>query len=101
MTKSTVYKKPLTIALLAAAAIFSASSVLACGGEASGKHIGSMIKVNTTKSTFTIRDAETNSPITFNADEDIMAEVKDVRGRIMVNYEENDEGALTAVGVTF
>ena len=94
-------RKLVSIALFTAVTVFSASSVLACGGDASGKHMGSMLKVNASKSTFTIRDAETASPITFNADADIMAEVKSANGRIMVNYEENDEGALTAVGVTF
>ena len=94
-------KKTLSIALLASAALFSASAVFACGGEASGKHMGSMMNVNASKSTFTIRDAETSSPITFNADADIMKEVQGASGRIMVNYEENDEGALKAVGVTF
>ena len=93
--------KKLSIALIAAAALFSSSAVFACGGEASGKHIGSMMKVNAANSTFTIRDAETSSPITFNAGSDIMTELKGVNGRIMVNYEENDEGGLTAVGVTF
>jgi len=93
--------KKLSIALVAVAAIFTSSALFACGGEASGKHMGSMMKVNTAKSTFTIRDAETGSPITFNADDEIMAEVKGENGRIMVNYEENDEGALVAVGVTF
>ncbi len=99
--KAAKTKKILSITILALAAIFSANSVLACGGEASGKHIGSIMKVNASKSTFTIRDAETRSPITFNADDDIMAEVQGVSGRIMVNYEENDEGALMAIGVTF
>jgi len=95
------FNHKLAIAVLASAAIMSSSAVFACGGEASGKHIGAMLKVNSAKSTFTIRDAETSSPITFNADADIMKEVKSVSGRIMVNYEENDEGALTAIGVTF
>ena len=96
-----IINKKLKLAVVAAAALFASSAVFACGGEASGKHIGSMMQVNASKSTFTIRDAETNSPITFNADEDIMSEVKSAKGRIMVNYEEDDEGALTAVGVTF
>jgi len=77
------------------------TNVFACGGEASGKHIGSVLKVNAGNSTFTIRDAETNSPITFNADKSIMGEIKNASGRIMVNYEENDDGALNAVAVSF
>lgn len=80
---------------------FTANAAMACGGEASGKHIGSMLQVNADKSTFTIRDMETNSPITFNANQEIMSEVQKASGRVMVNYEENDEGALVATGVAF
>lgn len=94
-------KKFLTSGVLAIFMAISASSVLACGGEASGKHIGSMMKVNASNSTFTIRDMETNSAITFNANSEIMGEVKNATGRVMVNYEENDEGALVATGVAF
>ncbi|MDX1811442.1 MAG: hypothetical protein R3240_05815 [Gammaproteobacteria bacterium] len=93
-------KKLLMGSILSIFMAFSAS-VFACGGEASGKHIGSMLNVNADKSTFTIRDMETNSAITFNADADIMAEVKNASGRIMVNYEEDDEGSLVATGVAF
>lgn len=94
-------KKFLVSSILAVFMGVSASSVFACGGEASGKHIGSMMKVNASNSTFTIRDMETNSAITFNASPEIMNEVKSASGRVMVNYEENDEGALVATGVAF
>lgn len=91
--------KPLIISTLASALLLGSSAIWACGGEASGKHIGNVMKIS--KTSFTIRDAETNSPITFNASPDIMKEVKSADGRIMVNYEEDEEGALDAVGVTF
>lgn len=94
-------KKFLLTSSLAVLLGFSASAAWACGGDASGKHIGSVLKVNAGNSTFTIRDMETNSPITFNANSEIMAEIKNASGRIMVNYEENDEGALVATGVAF
>ncbi len=94
-------KKFISIIFLVVFFGFSATSVFACGGEASGKHIGSMLKVNADNSTFTIRDAETNSPITFNASKEIMAEVQKASGQVMVNYEENDEGALVATGIAF
>ncbi len=77
----------------------AANGVMACGGEESGKHIGSVLKVNADNSTFTIRDAETNSPITFSASKDIMKEVGQASGRVVINYEEDDEGALVAVGI--
>ena len=85
---------------LASALILGSSAIWACGGEASGKHIGSVLKVGITS--FTIRDVESNGPITFNATPDIMSEVKGATGgRIMVNYEEDEEGALNATGVVF
>ncbi|MDH3326903.1 MAG: hypothetical protein OEM38_09335 [Gammaproteobacteria bacterium] len=96
-----IFNRKLSIALLALAAIFSSSALFACGGEASGKHIGAMLKVDAAKSTFTIRDAETSSPITFIAPSAIMTEVKNANGRVMVNYEENEDGGLIATGVTF
>lgn len=81
---------------------FASGTVLACGGEDSGKHIGTVSNVNQGNSTFTIKDMESQKPITFKANEEIMSALaKKSSGQVMVNYEENDEGGLTAVGVTF
>lgn len=93
--------KKLTLVFSSLVLVFGigSSNVFACGGEASGKHIGSVMKIS--DSTFTIRDAETNSPITFAADASVMASVKQATGRVMVNYEENSEGGLTATNVSF
>ena len=94
-------KKSLVICSLASLLLLASSGVFACGGEASGKHIGSVLDVNTSNSTFTIKDAETNSPITFKATANIMNEVSQASGRIMVNYEEDDEGSLNATAIAF
>jgi len=95
-------RKNLIISTLAAVLFTTSSAIFACGGEASGKHIGSITRVDASNSTFTIRDAETNSPITFVAGSDLMNQVKQAAGRnVMVNYEENDEGGLEALGVAF
>jgi len=92
-------KQLITIALLSLALI--SGQVLACGGEASGKHIGNITHVDPENSTFTIRDMESASPITFIANDEILAAVQKARGSVMVNYEEDEEGSLVAVGVTF
>ena len=91
--------KSILIGSLTFSLVLSASTLWACGGEDSGKHIGNVLKIS--NSTFTIRDAESNSPMTFNAKTDIINEVKSASGQIIVNYEKDEEGALHAIGVAF
>ncbi|MDH5544645.1 MAG: hypothetical protein OEZ43_03565 [Gammaproteobacteria bacterium] len=93
-------KSVLLVGLLLGMASVS-SAVLACGGANSGKHIGNITAVDANNKTFTIRDMESSNAITFKAGSDIMAALNGASGHVMVNYEENDEGALVAVGVTF
>jgi hypothetical protein len=59
------------------------------------------VSVDASKHTFTIRDAQSSSPITFVATQEIITGLKGFAGNLMVNYEENDKGGLNAVGVTF
>jgi hypothetical protein len=73
----------------------------ACDGAGKSTHIGSLMSVNAAGKTFTIKDAQLNSPITFVASAEIIQALNDAKGSIMVNYEEQDNGKLTAVGVTF
>ena len=84
------------------ALFFAASSAaaFACGGDASGKHIGKVTSVDAGKSTFTIRDAETRAPITFTASKAMLSKAKSADGNIMVNYEENADGRLEAMGIS-
>jgi len=91
-------------ALLAASltgAMFASSSVSACDAMGPSTHMGQLLSVDSTKQTFTIRDAQSNNPITFDASEEIISGLKGFAGNLMVNYEENDAGGLNAVGVTF
>lgn len=93
-------KKLLVIAAASLLALTS-STVMACGGENSGQHFGKVVSANPGKSTFTILDMETRAPVTFRANDEIIAGVQKISGQaVKVNYEENDEGALNAVGVT-
>lgn len=96
MVKKSLFILGLVITLFAAS-----GAVFACGGANSGKHIGSVTKVDQTGQTFTIRDMESNSPMTFKANNEIMANIGSANGTVMVNYEEDEEGSLVAVGVTF
>lgn len=83
------------------AALLIPVSAWACDSAGPNTHIGKVMSVDAKKMTFTIRDAETRSPITFVAtDTSIIEGLKGINGMITVNYEENGDD-LTAVGVTF
>lgn len=91
--------------LLMAAVLFGVIlapvSAWACDAAGPNTHIGKVMSVDATKMTFTIRDAQTRSPITFIAkDTSIIDGLKGINGMITVNYEEEGDD-LTAVGVTF
>ena len=81
-------------------ALVTSSSVWACDAAGKSTHIGSLMTVNAEQSTFTIRDAQSSSPITFVANNEIIEGLKGAKGSVMVNYKE-DGDTLTAVGVTY
>lgn len=83
------------------ASLFISGVTLACDAMGKSTHMGQLMSVDATQKTFTIRDAQSQSPITFTANNDILTGLKDASGSIMVNYEEKDGGSLNAVGVTF
>jgi hypothetical protein len=92
--------KSILSGLALATVVVASSSVWACDMAGKSTHVGSLMTVNAKQSTFTIQDAQTQSPITFAANEEIIQGLKDASGSIMVNYKE-DGDTLTAVGVTF
>jgi hypothetical protein len=91
--------KKLVIAAAMSVAAMMSANVMACGGDGSGQHIGKVTNVNTAEHTFTIMDMESRSPMTFNASAHIMKVVQKAGGPVQVHYEEDDDGALQAVGV--
>jgi len=93
--------RKLSYTLLLSLTLFVPVSVLACSGAGEYKHVGLVTMVNAESKTFTIKDAETSSPITFFANEEILKGLKGFKGRVLVNYEEDVGGDLKAVGVTF
>ena len=90
--------------LLAIGVVFALSATplysMACGAKDGMTHMGAVLSVDASGKTFTIRDAQTQKPITFLANNEIIEGLKDAKGSIMVNYEENGD-QLKAVGVTF
>ena len=73
-------------------------SVLACSSMGPTTHVGRILSFDLEKSTFTILDSETVSPVTFNADEKIMQQITQAKGMAMVDF--TDDGInLTATNV--
>lgn len=96
-----MFNRKLFSGLLLSGAMFASGAVLACDGMGPAKHMGQLMSVDAAKHTFTIRDAQSSSPITFVANQEIITGLKGFAGSLMVNYEETDKGGLKAVGVTF
>lgn len=94
-------KTYLTKILIILAMMLASASIWACDAAGPSAHIGNLMSVDEKKMTFTIRDAQSSAPITFvTENEKIIDSLKEAKGSILVNYEE-DDGTLTAVGVTF
>ena len=90
--------KNLVIGLLVAGFMFGvAMESEACSSAGPNKHVGNVTAVNLDAETFTILDAETGSPISFEATSNILKDLT-VEDRVMVSYQEN-EGKLTAVEI--
>jgi hypothetical protein len=94
-------KSTLLITTFLLGTLFAVSAAQACDGMGPSTHVGNLMSVDAAKHTFTIRDAQSSSPITFVATEEIITGLKGFAGNLMVNYQENDDGGLNAVGVTF
>ncbi|MBL1276780.1 MAG: hypothetical protein COB30_011895 [Ectothiorhodospiraceae bacterium] len=94
-------KKIILTGALLLGTLFASSATLACDAMGPSTHMGQLVSVDADKQTFTIRDAQSSSPITFVATDEIITGLKGFAGSLMVNYEENDDGGFDAVGVTF
>lgn len=72
----------------------------ACKMAGTNKHVGEVTKVDQVSGTFTIRDAETNAPIVFSANREMLSNAAHAQGQIMVSYE-NREKQLVAVDIDY
>jgi len=97
MLKQVLVRSLLT-GLLIAAPLMS----WACDGAGPSSHVGIINSVDAGGKTLTIIDAQTQKPIKFTANNEIIDGLKDAKGSVMVNYEKVDGSSnLKAVGVTF
>jgi hypothetical protein len=72
----------------------------ACKMAGENKHVGVVTKVDQVSGTFTIRDAETNAPIVFSANREMLSNASHAQGQVMVSYE-NREKQLVAVDINY
>jgi hypothetical protein len=102
VTKTILVKKAIVKSILAGTLLFAPLVTMACDAAGPSTHVGNIKSVDAAGKTFTIIDAQTQSPITFVANNEIINGLKDAKGSVMVNYEEmEDSSKLKALGVTF
>jgi hypothetical protein len=87
-------------ALAAVLLLMVSSSGWACKMAGENKHVGVVTKVDQVAGTFTIHDAETNAPIVFSANREILSNAAHAQGQVMVSYE-NREKQLVAVDIDY
>ncbi len=75
----------------------SIQNAWACKSAGPNKHVGNVTSIDAKAKTFTIRDAETDHPMSFEATDKILNEVK-VNDRVMVGYKE-EKGKMIAIDV--
>ena len=73
-------------------------SSMACGSPDSTTHTGTLISINKDSEQFTILDMMLGTPISFNADAEILSGLEGVKGPIQVDFEDVGE-QLKAVEV--
>lgn len=93
-------KKSMMIVAFIASVFLVPVYTWACDGAGPMTHVGNVLSIDAKAKTFTLRDAQTSSPITFKANDEIINGLKDAHGMITVKYQE-DGDKLNAVGVTF
>ena len=73
------------------------TSAMACKAAGKDKHVGVVMNIDQKTGTFTIKDAETEHLMTFQATAEQLRELK-MKDQVMVSYKEKD-GKLVALDV--
>ena len=90
--------KPRLLLTLCGALLLAPALALACGPDSAKTHIGKLTGVDTSAGTFSIVDAETGQPLTFQAAQELLQGLAGHDGNVSVRYE-NMGGMLTATEV--
>lgn len=91
------YRTIITGVMLAVLVMGPVTTSWACKSAGPNKHVGQITAIDAKADTFTIRDAETDHAITFEATEKILKDLK-INDRVMVGYKD-DAGKMTAIDV--
>jgi hypothetical protein len=83
--------------VLTAGILGSATPGLACKSAGENRHVGQITAIDAKAGNFTLRDAETQSLMTFEAKGDVLKSLS-VEKRVMVSYKE-EGGKMVAVEV--
>lgn len=83
--------------ILAVFVLGSVTTTWACKSAGPNKHVGNVTAIDAKAKTFTIRDAETDHLMTFEATDKILNEIK-INDRVMVGYKE-EAGKMIAVDI--
>lgn len=90
-----------SMSALVLAASMMAASAFACSVMGPGHHVGKQVtQVDREHGSFTIIDAETNGPIEFSAAQEVLNQLNEGPGPVLVTYEEHD-GKLIATDISF
>lgn len=94
-------RRKVIVPVLAAVMLMTVSATgWACKMAGTNKHVGVVTQVDQVSGTFTIRDAETNAPIVFSANREMLSNAAHAQGQVMVSYE-NREHQLVAVDINY
>jgi len=74
-----------------------ATSAMACKAAGKDKHVGVVLNIDQKTGTFTIKDAETEHLMIFQATAEQLKELK-MKDQVMVSYKEKD-GKLVAIDI--
>jgi hypothetical protein len=85
-------------AALVAAAMLAPGAALACTVAGPKTHIGALTDADPANGTFSILDAETQQPLTFSAEPQVIDSLVGKQGPVRVEFEEAGD-ALTATDV--
>ncbi len=88
------------VAAVLAAFLTAPVASSACSALGPSAHVGPVLAIDAEAKTFTVLDAQTNTPVTFLADDALLAELENVEGRVVVDFEA-DGVDLRAIGIRY
>ncbi len=80
-------KSTTAVAGFLAAVLMAPAASQACSALGPNKHVGTVIGLDAAAQTITVLDAQTRQPVTFLANEELLSQARNAKGRIIVDYQ--------------